>query len=442
MVDLETCWDNILKAVKQEISNVSFNTWFTDLKPLSLENGELIILAEDPVTKNAIEKSHLKIIVTAANLELGRSDTMVKIVTEKPEKNAVSAQTGADGRKTINEYTLKPDYVFDNFIVGSSNKMAHAAAVAVAENPGHSYNPLFLYGDSGLGKTHLMYAIAHYIADQNPNAKILYASSEKFTNDLVAAIRLSKTEEFKTKYREIDVLLIDDVQFLENKESTQEEFFHTFNELFNLDKQIVLSSDRHPDEIKTLTERLRSRFASGLIADVKAPDFETRTAIVEKKADNLGISIPQEVSQFIAQSVKSNIRDLEGALNRVIAYVNLTNKPLDLELARDALKDILTSKVTYQLNIETIKNAVANHFSLKLEDIDGRKRTKDIAAARQVAMYICRELLDETFESIGASFKRDYTTVISNTQVIADKMKENPAFNREITELIEKIKQN
>ncbi len=441
MLDLQTCWKNVLEKVKEEISNLAFNTWFKNIEPIKLSESELILLVEDPIHKEQLDKKYLRLLECAVNETLGRNDIDVSIVTQNMLSNINGTDSSVAAEKSLSEYNLKSNYIFDNFVIGSSNKIAHAAAVAVAENPGNSYNPLFLYGDSGLGKTHLMHAIAHYILEQTPISKVLYASCEQFTNELISAIKNNTTEEFKIKYRKIDVLLVDDIQFITDKDTTQEEFFHTFNDLFNLEKQIIISSDRHPDEIKTLTERLRSRFACGLIADIKPPDFETRTAIIEKKAENLGVVIPKEVSQFIAQSVKSNIRDLEGALNRVLAYVNLTNQALNLELAQEALKDILTSKVNYQLNIDAIKSAVASHFNLKLEDIDSRKRTKDIAAARQVAMYICRELLDETFENIGNNFKRDYTTVISNTQVIENKIKENPAFNQEITSLMEKIKQ-
>lgn len=446
MFDLIQCWNDVLEKLQEEeyISPIAYKTWITDLKPLKLERNELIILATDQIIKDNIDKKYLKFIIIAVNEILSRTDINVNIVIEENAAASAGGNIGSKSSsdKSFGESNLKANYVFDSFVVGSSNKIAHAAAFAVAENPGNSYNPLFLYGDSGLGKTHLMHAIAHYILEQAPGTKVLYASCEQFTNDLIFSIKSNTQEEFKAKYRDIDVLLVDDIQFITNKDTTQEEFFHTFNELFNLDKQIVISSDRHPDEIKTLTERLRSRFASGLIADIKPPDFETRTAIVEKKAESLGKNIPIEVSQFIAQSVKSNIRDLEGALNRVLAYTNLTNQSLNLELAQEALKDILTSKVSYQLDIDGIKAAVAQHFKIKLEDIDGRKRTKDIAAARQVAMYICRDVLDETFESIGNSFKRDYTTVISNTQVIESKMRENQSFNKEITGLIEKIKQS
>lgn len=443
MLDLQTCWESVLEKIKVEISSIAFNTWFKDIKPLSLNENELVLFVEEPILKEQLDKKYLRQIIVATNETLGRNDINVNIVTENlVSKINVANKSSSGNDKYISEYNLKSNYVFENFVIGSSNKIAHAAAVAVAENPGNSYNPLFLYGDSGLGKTHLMHAIAHYILEQNPNTKVLYASCEQFTNELITAIRDNATMEFKNKYRNIDVLLVDDIQFITQKETTQEEFFHTFNDLFNLDKQIIISSDRHPDEIKTLTERLRSRFASGLIADIKPPDFETRTAIIEKKAELLGVDIPKEVSQFIAQSVKSNIRDLEGALNRVIAYANLTNQTLDLELSQEALKDIITSKINYQLNMDTVKNAVAEHFSVKLEDINGRKRTKDIANARQVAMYICREVLDETFESIGHSFNRDYTTVISNTQVIGGKMDSNPAYKQEINSLIDKIKQH
>src|SRR5699024_8141486 len=308
---------------------------------------------------------------------------------------------------------LNPKYSFDTFVIGNSNRFAHAASLAVAEAPAQSYNPLFIYGGVGLGKTHLMHAIAHYILSQSPDTKVVYVSSEKFTNELINSIREYRNEEFRNKYRNVDVLLVDDIQFIAGKEGTQEEFFHTFNALHEANKQIIISSDRPPKEIPTLEDRLRSRFEWGLIADIQAPDLETRIAILKKKAKVENINVPDDVMLYIATKIKSNIRELEGALIRMVAYSSLTNEDITVELAEEALKDIISNDKPKEITVNSIKDVVSKDFSIKIEDFNSKKRTRAIAYPRQIAMYLTRELTDLSLPKIGDEFGgRDHTTVI------------------------------
>ena len=318
--------------------------------------------------------------------------------------------------------------------------MAHAAALAVSEAPARAYNPLFLYGGVGLGKTHLMHSIAHYILDQNPSAKIIYASSEKFTNELINSIRDDKNESFRNKYRNIDVLLIDDIQFITGKERTQEEFFHTFNALYEANKQIIISSDRPPKEIETLEERLRSRFEWGLIADIQSPDLETRIAILRKKAEIESLSVPEDVLLFIARTVISNIRELEGALNRILAFSSLTNKPITVELANEALKDLISKDRPKIITAEYIQEIVATYFHLKPEELKSSKRTRNIAYPRQIAMYLCRKLTDLSLPKIGEKFGgRDHTTIIHGFEKISRELQTDIELTQMLNELESKI---
>ena len=337
---------------------------------------------------------------------------------------------------------LNPKYKFDSFVIGNSNRFAHAACLAVAEAPAKAYNPLFIYGGVGLGKTHLMHAIGHYILQNNPKAKVVYVSSEKFTNELINSIKDDKNEEFRTKYRNVDVLLIDDVQFIGGKERTQEEFFHTFNTLHENNKQIILSSDRPPKEIPTLEDRLRSRFEWGLIADIQPPDFETRIAILKKKADVENLNIPNEVMVYIATKIKSNIRELEGALIRIVAFSSLTNKEISVDLASEALKDIISNKQSRQVTIELIQDIVANYYNLRIEDFKSARRTRNIAYPRQIAMYLCRKLTDMSLPKIGEEFGgRDHTTVIHAYEKISAGLKKDESLKNAIGDITKKINQ-
>ena len=365
-------------------------------------------------------------------------------VEEKNEENKNTSKK--DGISvTVNDEmssTLNPKYTFDSFVIGNSNRFAHAASLAVAESPAKAYNPLFIYGGVGLGKTHLMHAIGHYILQNNPNAKVVYVSSEKFTNELINAIKDDKNEEFRTKYRSVDVLLIDDIQFIAGKERTQEEFFHTFNTLHEANKQIILSSDRPPKEIPTLEDRLRSRFEWGLIADIQAPDFETRMAILKKKADVEKLNVPNEVMVYIATKIKSNIRELEGALIRIIAYSSLTNREVTVDLATEALKDIISNKQNKSITIDLIQDVVATYFNLRVEDLKSQRRTRNVAYPRQIAMYLSRKLTDMSLPKIGEEFGgRDHTTVIHAYEKISESLNKDESLEHTINDITKKLTQ-
>lgn len=336
---------------------------------------------------------------------------------------------------------LNPKNTFDTFVIGSGNRFAHAASLAVAEAPAKAYNPLFIYGGVGLGKTHLMHAIGHYVLEHNPSAKVVYLSSEKFTNEFINSIRDNKATEFRNKYRKVDVLLIDDIQFLAGKESTQEEFFHTFNTLHEENKQIVISSDRPPKEIPTLEDRLRSRFEWGLITDITPPDLETRIAILRKKAKAEGLDIPNEVMLYIANQIDSNIRELEGALIRVVAYSSLINKDINADSSMEALKDIIPSSKPKIITILDIQQTVGEYFNVKLEDFKAKKRTKSVAFPRQIAMYLARELTDFSLPKIGEEFGgRDHTTVIHAHEKISNLMQTDVQFQNQMKEINELLK--
>lgn len=441
MTTMDEYWNETLKTLEQEISPVAYETWIKTLKPIELNETTFIVETFDSFYKKTIEDRHSRLIQIALRQVLNKNITLeVKIPEATIENNDEKSVIINALEQTDADNNLISRYVFETFVVGNSNRMAHAAAVAVAESPGEAYNPLFLYGGVGLGKTHLMHAIAHHILEQNSLAKVRYASCEKFTNELITSIKENKNKEFRDKYRMIDVLLIDDIQFITDKISTQEEFFHTFNSLWLAGKQIIISSDRPPKEIQTLTDRLRSRFEGGLIADIKLPDFETRTAILEKKAEMDNLTLPKEVFQFIAQSVKSNIRELEGALNRVIAFANLANKDVNVTLAEEALKDIINGAERPELTAEYIQEMVAQHYGVKAEEIRGKRRNQPIVDARQIAMYLCRKLLDESLAKLGKKFGgRDHSTVIHGCEKITLTMETDLNFRNNILELEKKI---
>ena len=335
---------------------------------------------------------------------------------------------------------LNPKYTFDTFVVGNNNKLAHAASLAVADAPAEAYNPLFLYGGVGLGKTHLMHSIAHYILEHNPDAKVLYVTSEKFTNELIDSIRHDKNAEFRNKYRNIDVLLIDDIQFIIGKESTQEEFFHTFNTLHEAKKQIIISSDKPPKDMETLEERLRSRFEWGLTADIQSPDYETRMAILKKRAELDELNIDDDVMQYVANNIQSNIRELEGALNKICAYSALERKPINVELAEEALKDLITPEGHKEITPELIMNTVAEHYNISISDMVSKKKSQEIAYPRQIAMYLCRKLTEASLQSVGNMLgKRDHTTIIHGAEKIENDLAKNPSLKNTIEVIIKKI---
>nr|WP_033064386.1 chromosomal replication initiator protein DnaA [Clostridium botulinum] len=440
---LTETWEKAINIIKGELTEVSFNTWIKSINPISLENNSLKLAVPNDFTKGILESRYKDLIVNALKLLTSKKYNIDFIVTteEKIEKNHNNEKSNIvvnDEMSTM----LNPKYTFDSFVIGNSNRFAHAASLAVAESPAKAYNPLFIYGGVGLGKTHLMHAIGHYILHNNPKSQVVYVSSEKFTNELINSIKDDKNVEFRNKYRNIDILLVDDIQFIAGKERTQEEFFHTFNALYEANKQIIISSDRPPKEIPTLEDRLRSRFEWGLIADIQAPDFETRMAILKKKADVEKLNIPNEVMVYIATKIKSNIRELEGALIRIVAFSSLTNKEISVDLASEALKDIISSKQTRQVTIDIIQEVVANYYNLKIEDLKSARRTRNIAFPRQIAMYLSRKLTDMSLPKIGEEFGgRDHTTVIHAYEKISNNLKKDESLQNAIKELNKRINQ-
>lgn len=442
---LNEIWEKTLNIMKGELTEVSFNTWLKCITPIEAHNDTIKLGVPNDFTKGILVSRYKELVVNALKLITSKRfniDFIIisdEIPTEEPKKKKQeikNEQVASDEMSAL----LNPKYTFDSFVIGNSNRFAHAASLAVAEAPAKAYNPLFIYGGVGLGKTHLMHAIGHYILQNNPNSKVVYVSSEKFTNELINSIKNDKNVEFRNKYRNIDVLLIDDVQFIAGKESTQEEFFHTFNALHDANKQIILSSDRPPKEIPTLEDRLRSRFEWGLIADIQPPDFETRMAILKKKADVEHLSIPNEVMVYIATTIKSNIRELEGALIRIVAFSSLTNKEINVDLASEALKDIISNKQSKQVTIDLIQDVVASYFNLRIEDFKSARRTRNVAYPRQIAMYLCRKLTDMSLPKIGEEFGgRDHTTVIHAYEKISEGVKNDEALQDTINDITKKI---
>ncbi|KGK86780.1 chromosomal replication initiator protein DnaA [Clostridium sp. HMP27] len=446
---LKDIWENALTIIKGELTEVSFNTWIKSIVPLKIEADCFYLCVPNDFTKGILSSRYKDLIINALKLITSKRYNVEFIVSTEEvidlEKSPSNNIPEKNNNIVVNDEMsamLNPKYTFKSFVIGNSNRFAHAASLAVAEAPAKAYNPLFIYGGVGLGKTHLMHAIGHYILNNNPNSKVVYVSSEKFTNELINSIKDDRNVEFRNKYRNIDVLLIDDVQFIAGKERTQEEFFHTFNDLHESNKQIILSSDRPPKEIPTLEDRLRSRFEWGLIADIQAPDFETRMAILKKKADVENLSIPNEVLVYIATKIKSNIRELEGALIRIVAFSSLTNKEISVDLASEALKDIISNKHSKQVTIESIQDIVSSYFNLRVEDFKSARRTRNVAFPRQIAMYLCRKLTDTSLPKIGEEFGgRDHTTVIHAYEKISSSLKEDESLQNAVSELTKKITQ-
>ena len=440
MDDINRVWAQTLEILKEEMGSVSYDTWFKPLEPVSMEDNIFIVRAENDFFKNTIEQRYKTLMTNAVN-HVTKKDNQIKIITPNDAVPIINKKPVSNVSENNNTTNLNPRYVFSTFVVGNSNRMAHAASLAVAEAPAKAYNPLFLYGDAGLGKTHLMHSIAHYILEQNPSAKVLYVTSETFTNELIDSIKNNRNVEFRNKYRNIDVLLIDDIQFISKKEGTQEEFFHTFNALHNSDKQIIISSDKPPKEIGNLESRLRSRFEMGLIADIQSPDYETRLAILRKKADSEGIVIDDEIMTYIANSIASNIRELEGALTRVVAFSKLTNEKITLDFAKSTLQDIFGKEQSRAITPDYIQEVVADYYNIKVDDLKGSKKPKNIAYPRQIAMYICRKLLNISLPKVGEYFGgRDHTTVIHAITKIERELENDDSLQKNIMELEKRIK--
>lgn len=438
---LDNIWNEVLNLIKVELTEVSFNTWLKTIEPISISSNKVILAAPNEFTKGILVGRYLNLIKSALT-QVTEQEFIIQFIIPGEEQSVNIGQSMIQENHDNNQRSqLNPKYSFDTFVIGNSNRFAHAASLAVAEAPAKAYNPLFIYGGVGLGKTHLMHAIGHYILSQNPDSKVVYVSSEKFTNELINSIREYRNEEFRNKYRNIDVLLVDDIQFIAGKEGTQEEFFHTFNALHEANKQIIISSDRPPKEIPTLEDRLRSRFEWGLITDIQPPDLETRIAILRKKANIENIIVNDNVMLYIASKIQSNIRELEGALIRVVAYSSLTNSEITEELAEEALKDILSNNKSVEITVDLIKDIISKNFKIKLEDFNSKKRTRAIAYPRQIAMYLTRELTDLSLPKIGDEFGgRDHTTVIHACDKINTELNENDDLKRKIENIIKDLK--
>ena len=470
--ELQELWTRMLGILRESIAENACQRWLDPIIPISLTDAELVLGTQNSFSKSYIENLYIPFIKNAAQMILGHSVeiTLQAAPSEQPKEPEPEAIPEAQptlfaqpqpANEQVQEApvvqappvepqplapsppgdrsSLNPKYTFDTFVTGNSNKLAHAAALAVAEGPGTVYNPLFMYGSVGLGKTHLMQAIGNQIIQNDPMKRVLYISSEKFTNELINSIMEGKSESFRQKYRTIDVLLVDDIQFLYKKEHTQEEFFHTFNTLYDAGKQIILSSDRHPKEIQTLEERLRSRFEWGLITDIQAPDLETRIAILKKKAIMEKLDVPNDVLYYIASRINSNIRELEGALTRVVAFASLNNESITTELVAKAMQNIYPTKKTVEITMELIQEIVAQYFKIKVEALLSKKRTRELVVPRQIAMYLCRELTDISLPQIGSCFGRDHTTVIHACEKISEELKKDNKLETTIKDLRQRI---
>ena len=454
-------WQAALGDLQLQLPRSEFDTWIAPTTLVDLANDQAIIGTPNIFAREKLEGRYVRPIrdvlqtivgyPVQVQVVIGAGDGSEELpAVSSAARNGHAASNGRNGggfakaasaihqleltsqRNTL----LNPRYIFDSYIVGSSNRLAHAACLAVAENPAGAYNPLFLYGGVGLGKTHLLHAIGNQVLDANPDANVLYVSSENFTNDLINAIRRQNTEEFRLHYRNIDVLLIDDIQFITGKEATQEEFFHTFNTLHGAGKQIVVSSDKPPKAIVTLTERLRSRFEWGLIVDVQPPDLETRTAILRGKGEALHVRIPNEVIDFLAHRIQSNIRELEGSLNRVVAFANLNHQPITIELAATALSELLDNSRRQRITNNSIAETVARYFGIEVRVLKGRQRTRNIVVPRQVAMYLMREETESSLVEIGRSLgDRDHTTVLHGCDKIAEELNGDARLRTDILEI-------
>ena len=459
--NMDLLWQNTLSLLEQDMIRPSFETWIKVLQPVSYENGCFVLGTTRQIVKEWVETRYLSLIRKSleavidqpvlvslsllasepANTPTTNDSILTKAMKDPAIVEVKSSYTPTSHRSLEENISpLNPKYTFDSFVIGNSNRFAHAAALAVAEVPAKVYNPFFIYGGVGLGKPHLMHAIGHRILQIHPENKVLYISSEKFTNDFINAIMSGHPDSFRNRYRNIDVLLIDDIQFLAKKEQTQEEFFHTFNALHEANKQIIISSDRPPKDIPTLEDRLRSRFEWGLTTDIQSPDLETRIAILRKKALLENISMPNDVIVYISSRIDNNIRELEGAFNRVNAYAFLNRSPINIDLAMDALKDLFPKEKASQVTPIKIQEAVANHFKIKIDDLNSKRRTRNVTVPRQLAMYLCRELTDLSLPKIGELFGgRDHTTVIHAYEKVNRERQEDSRLSALIAEISARI---
>jgi chromosomal replication initiator protein len=442
-MNLEEIWKSSLSKIEEKVGNSAAELWFRPISLLQLKDQQATIDLPNRFFRDWIEDNYPDLISESIGGILGLQVTVNYRTEEKADPVAKKMDMKLESRRqrlASRGIYLNPKYTFESFVVGPSNQFAQAAARSVSEATGKTYNPLFIYGGVGLGKTHLISAVGHAVIDRNPNLTVLYVSSEQFTNEVVSAIRHDRMGEFKEKYRNLDVLLLDDIQFIANKTATQEEFFHTFNALYERQRQIVVSSDRPPKEITAVTDRLRSRFSMGLIADIQPPEIETKIAILLKKADRERITIPDEVAYYLASKIRSNIRELEGCLIRLGAQASLTGRPIDREMAKTILRDLIEEDEK-PITGENIQKIVCEYFGLKLTDIKAKKRTKEVTLPRQIAMYIIKQLTDMSLSDIGKGFGgKDHATVIYACKQVEEKRAKDEAFNRMIENLLRKAK--
>ena len=434
-MDSKELWEKACELMKQEMNQITYSTFIeNNLTPVRVQDDTLILRIAMEQMKTMVVNRYTQLI----NSSLGKVAGKRMVCDIRTEQELALLPEEEKSSKGVVQ--LNPRLTFDTFVVGSGNRFAHAAAVAVAENPAEAYNPLFIYGGVGLGKTHLMHAIGHYVQQQYPEKRLLYITSETFINELIAAIQQGRNVEFRQRFRSVDILMVDDIQFIGGKDSTQEEFFHTFNDLYNAGKQIILTSDKPPQEIARLEERLRSRFAWGLIADIQRPDVETRTAILRAKAVSEGVSVPDEVLSLIAEHVNSNIRELEGSFNKLVAYSGLVREPITMELARVALKETLHGDKRRAITAGIIMQTVCEYFSVSMDDLTSATRRREITVPRQIAMYLTRDLTDMSLPQIGTAFgNRDHTTVLHACSVIGKGVEESGEMAAQVNDLRQMI---
>ncbi|OIP23167.1 chromosomal replication initiator protein DnaA [bacterium CG_4_10_14_0_2_um_filter_33_32] len=442
-MDKQQIWATVLGELELSLSKANFTTWFKNTSVLDYDTKKVTIAVPNTFTKDWLKKKYEANILEALKNVIGGVEKIEYEVKSPMEIKEVKLHTETKQElpeeKPLN-YSINPRYTFESFIVGNSNKLAHAACLGVAKSPGKKYNPLFIYGGVGLGKTHLIQGIGNEILQQSPKKKVLYIPSEKFVNDFIASISSQRTNDFKNKYRNVDVLMIDDIQFLAGKESTQEEFFHTFNTLYELNKQIVLSSDRPPRALNTLEERIRSRFEGGMIVDIQAPDLETRIAILSAKCKSKDIKMPIEVMEFIAQSIQQNVRELEGALTRVVAYSELNNTSPSIEVAKSSLETVLSRSKNRTIKIQEVLDAVSISFDIRIKDLLSPKRNKEIVLPRQIIMYLLREDLHLSFPQIAKALGgRDHTTIMHGYRKMKNLIKEKDTLRHDIDAVKDKI---
>ena len=438
MLSAQVVWTKALELLKEQMTPISYDTWVKDIRPISVEGNSLVLMVDNELYLNTLRNFYTQTITNCVNTANRTNLTISFMISSEasPQRSAPKAESGPAGECS----SLIERYTFDTFVTGESNRFAHAAALAVAENPSEAYNPLFIYGGVGLGKTHLLHAIGNHVHAMHPEYNILFITSEDFTNDVINAILTNTRQQLRDKYRKLDLLLVDDIQFIGGKDSTELEFFHTFNALRDSNKQIVITSDRQPKDIPVLEERLRARFLWGLITDIQPPDIETRIAILRRKCVRENVDMPEEVLAYIAERVSSNIRELEGSFNRIVAYSDFSKKPITLQFAETVLKDYVSGSARRKITPELIAQVVTDYFSLTMDDLMSTKRERRIAYPRQVAMYLCRTLTDNSYPAIGEFFGgKHYTTVMYACDQIIKDMETKPEVATAIDDITGRI---